>query len=116
MQIVDQCRLYPARCAVFPQLGGTHPLGYVDTFQDTPSGERVYVSVYALGVLAESVGYVRAGDESAVLAENRSLAERVGVLERELAEASESLGAVRVLKQAGFAQANPPGRPRKAAA
>lgn len=116
MQLVDQCRLYPARCAVFPQLGGTHPLGYVDTFQNTPSGERVYVSLYALGVLAEAVGYRRSGDESAVLAENKALTARVKSLEDQLERAEASVAAVQVLKQSGFAQAKPPGRPRKVAA
>lgn len=116
MQLVDQCRLYPARCAVFPHLGGTHPLGYVDTFQNTPSGERVYVSLYALGILAEAVGYRRSGDESAVLAENKMLAARVAELEMSLARAQDAVAAVQVLKQAGFAQAKPPGRPRKVAA
>lgn len=116
MQLTDQCRLYPARCSVLPHLGGNHASGYLDTFQNTPSGERVYVSLYAVGVMAEMVGYVRAGDESAVLADNKSLTARVAELEAELAAARESLDAVRVLKQAGFAQANPVGRPKKVAA
>lgn len=116
MQLTDQCRLYPARCSVFPHLGGSHAAGYIDTFQNTPSGERVYVSLYAVGVMAEAVGYVRAGDESAVLGENRTLRARVAELEAELAAVSESLGAVQVLKQAGFTQSRPPGRPRKVAA
>lgn len=66
-QWVDHARLYPARCAVLPQLGGNDPRGYIDTGTTTMSGERVYVSVVAAELMAEGIGFVRPGDARVAL-------------------------------------------------
>lgn len=116
MQRVQECRYFPGRCAVFPQLGGVHPLGYFDTGNRTMAGDHVYVSAYAVQIMAEALGYKRAGDETGMRAENTRLTGRVAELEASLAEAERTVEAVRVLKQAGFSQANPVGRPKKVAA
>lgn len=116
MQWVSACQHFPGRCAALPQLGGTHPLGYFDTGNRTLSGDHLYVSVVAVQMMAEAMGYKRAGDESGMAAQVSRLSGRVGQLESSLAEAQRTVEAVRVLKQAGFAQANPVGRPKKVAA
>lgn len=113
---VDQARLYPARCSVLPQVGAAHQLGYIDTGQDTPSGERVYISIAAVNLIADACGFQRPGDVHPREAELKRLRARVSELEAELARKSEALDAVYVLKRDGFGTSRKPGRPPKAVA
>lgn len=116
MRWVQTARLYPQKCAVWPHVGATHPAGYIDTHQTTPSGERIYLSMVAMHHIAAGLGFVRPGDESKLFAENKRLAERVGELEREIAAQGEELAAVHVLKRGGFAAAAKTGPKAKAVA
>lgn len=116
MRWVQSARLYPQKCAVWPHVGATHPAGYIDTGQTTPSGERVYVSMVAAGAMAEGLGFVRPGDESKLAAENKRLTGRVAELEGELAAQGEELAAVHVLKRGGFASSAKTGPKARAVA
>jgi hypothetical protein len=100
MRWVEACRLYPARCSVLPQLGGNHPAGYVDTGQDTLSGERVYVSRVAVDMMAASLGYRRPGDETATRGENERLKARVAELEQQAGENARVVEAAQTLRLA----------------
>jgi hypothetical protein len=116
MRWVQSARLYPQKCAVWPHVGATHPAGYIDTHQTTPSGERIYVSVAAASAIAEGLGFVRPGDESSLHADNKRLADRVAGLELELAARGEELAAVHVLRRGGFASSAKTGPKQKAVA
>lgn len=100
MMWVQTARLYPQRCAVWPHVGATHVAGYVDTHQTTTSGERIYISMAALNAMAEGAGFVRAGDESASLAEAKRLRERVAELEEALEDGARVVDAARTLLDA----------------
>jgi len=100
MRWVDACRIYPARCAVLPQLGGTHRDGYFDSLTTTSSGERVYVSVVAARMMAEALGYKRPGDESAAVAERDRLRVRVAELEAQREEQQRIVDAAQTLLEA----------------
>lgn len=116
MRWVQSARLYPQKCAVWPHVGATHPAGYIDTSQTTPSGERIYVSYVAACAIAEGLGFVRSGDESGLRAENTRLAARVAELEGRVAAQGEELAAVHVLRRGGFATSAKSGPKAKAVA
>jgi hypothetical protein len=110
---VQSPTMFPGVCAILPQAGARHPHGYIDTGRTHPhTGERFYVSMLALSMMAEAVGYRRssAGPDAKRVA---GLEARVAELEAEVAERDEQLAAVHTLKQAGYAPAKRVGRPPK---
>lgn len=113
IRLVDQCRLYPGRCAVLPQVGGAHPLGYLDSGQTTPAGERVYVSVLAATEMARLLGFAPAGGERLGERVIERLGGRIAELEQQVAERDEQLAAIGTLK---LAAERKPAPKRKAAA
>lgn len=108
----------PMHCAVVPTIGQVSGHRFIDTGYDmyvnsvnTPN--RIYVSEPAAGEMARMFGWTSPGD-------TKALRECVEALEAEIAaaqaardDAVRQLAAVRVLKQGGYVQANPPGRPKK---
>lgn len=116
MRWVPAAVVRPHRCALIPFVGSHHPRGFFDYGTEMQAFDgHVYVSVVAAEQMARHLGWVAPGD---VVNANRRVADLEARLERAHAEAEtlrEQLGAVRVLKNAGFAQSNPPGRPKKKA-
>lgn len=107
--------MFPGVCAILPQAGARHPAGYIDTGRTHPgSGERVYISVLALVMMAEAFGYRRgpAPDRKRI----EVLEARVAELEAEVKDRDVQLEAVHVLKRGGFGTSAKPGRPPKAKA
>lgn len=118
MRWVQHAVSRPMRCAVVPFIGNSNAKkGFIDTGQDLHGWDpHVYVSVEAVEEMARFIGWQPAHVQQGIKAQ---LAERDAELESlraQVSELNEQLGAVQVLKNAGFAQAKPPGRPRKVAA
>jgi hypothetical protein len=113
---VQRCDLYPARCAILPQLGGSHPAGYIDTGVDRHTGERVYISIIALDHMAVQCGYRRGPTvlPPTVRELEQMRAELAGARE-DVATLQARLDAIHTLKLGGAVEAAKPGRPRKAA-
>lgn len=111
MWLVQSPTMFPGVCSILPQAGARHPHGYIDTGRTHPqTGERFYVSVLALSMMAEALGYRRSSappDAKRV----EALEARVSELEAEVAERDEQLAAVHTLKQAGYAPSKRVGRP-----
>jgi hypothetical protein len=118
VRLVQHAALPPHRCAVVPFIGNSSAKrGFVDTGMDLPGRDpHVYVSVDAVEQMARMVGW----QPAFVLDDfRRQIADLKGELEALkaiVAQRDEQLDAVKVLKNAGFAQQGVPGRPRKAAA
>ncbi len=72
--------------------------------------QRVYVSVRAVRLLAENIGFADPSELRVELAEAVERAER---LEAELDEANRALDAVDVMESAGFTKRRKTGRPPK---
>lgn len=108
IRLVDQCRLYPMRCSVYPTLGAAHSLGYLDTGQTTPAGERVYVSLLAVAEMARMIGFQPVGSGRLHEGVIGRLRDRIAELETQVAERDEQLAAVGTLKLGGAAPARKP--------
>lgn len=111
MRWVDHPRLFPGRCAVMPQVPANHPDGFIDTGNRLQSGDHVYVSVVAARIMAEALGYKRAGDTAGQAAEITRLKGQLDQAQAKIEEQDEQLEAVHVLKRGGFATSKKPGRP-----
>lgn len=116
MRWVPHAAIRPHRCAAIPFIGNSNTRGgFIDTGQDLPGWDpHVYVSVEAVKEMARMIGWAPADTGQRQRLEN--LRGQLAEAEAETALLREQLAAVRVLKNSGFAQANPPGRPRKVAA
>lgn len=118
MRWVAHAALRPHVCAAIPFIGNSNAKkGFIDTGCDLPGWDpHVYISVEAVEEMARMIGWqpnhVQQGHKNAVAELERRLEES----RAENARLVEQLDAVKVLKNGGFAQANPPGRPRKVAA
>lgn len=118
MRLVPHAALRPHRCAAIPFVGNASSRkGFFDTGHDLPGWDpHVYISVEAVEQMAHRIGWVPAHVNQE---DRRKLAARdseIEALRNELADARHKLGAVEVLKQAGFQQQKKPGRPAKATA
>src|SRR5688572_7161375 len=103
----------PHYCAVFPQLGMTHPKGYVDTGVDLngPGGDRVYLSVEALEQLAQGMGWAPPAQVAVLNGERDRLKATVKGLEDRVAAAEEFRQAAEyTLGQFGAKVTRKPGR------
>jgi hypothetical protein len=103
---------------VIPFVGNSNAKkGFIDTGTDLSGWDpHVYVSVEAVEEMARMIGWQPAHVQ-------QGTKERAAVVQADLESAraevealTEQLAAVRVLKNSGFAQANPPGRPKKVTA
>lgn len=119
MRWVAHAASQPHRCAAIPFIGNSNAKhGFIDTGQILHGWDPyVYVSVEAVEEMARMIGWqpghVQQGHKQTVADLQRKL--EAAAAENE--QLGEQLAAVKVLKNAGFAQANPPGRPpRKVAA
>lgn len=118
MRWVPQAAMRPHRCAVIPFIGNSSAKkGFIDTGSDLPGWDpHVYVSVEAVEEMARMIGWqpahVHSGHKDR-LAEKDAMIES---LKGEVASRDVQLEAVQVLKNAGFSQTRPPGRPKKVAA
>lgn len=118
MRWVPHAALRPHTCAAIPFIGNSNAKkGFIDTGRDLPGWDpHVYISVEAVEEMARMVGWqpnhVQQGHQQAVAALKVQLEDA----HAENARLAEQLDAVKVLKNGGFAQANPPGRPKKVAA
>lgn len=117
MRLVASCPVKPGRCAVLPQLGGTHRDGYVDSGSEMLGGgdgshdQRVYVSVVAVRQLAGLIGWADPSGLQEELATARADLEQALA---DLARATAHLDAIDVLESEGFQRRRRPGRPKKA--
>lgn len=116
IRLVDQCRLYPSHCTVFPQIGPAHPLGYFDSGQTSAAGERGYVSVLAAAEMARLLGFQPVGNGRLHEGVIDRLRARIVELEAQLSERDAQITAVHTLKLAGATEGRKPGRPAKVAA
>jgi hypothetical protein len=118
MRWVPHAALRPHHCAAIPFVGNSNAKGgFIDTGVDLPGWDpHVYVSVDAVQEMARMIGWQPSHVQQGV---RDRLAEKDAEIEQLrscVAERDQQLEAVQVLKNAGFSQAKPPGRPRKAAA
>lgn len=111
---VAQPALFPARCAVLPSIGSRHPAGYIDTGSTSAAGERVYISVVALGRMAEGIGY-RKGEpvQPPSVREVETLRAELKGAREDVETLQARLDAIHTLKLHGATEAAKPGRPRK---
>lgn len=118
MRWVQHAAIRPHRCAVVPFVGNaTAKKGFIDTGVDLPGWDpHVYVSVEAVEEMARMIGWQPQHVQAGV---RERLAEKdaeIETLRADVADRDVQLEAVQVLKNAGFSQTRPPGRPRKAVA
>jgi hypothetical protein len=99
----------PHRCLFMPSVNGADGEGYVEG--DEVDGLRAYISVEAVKQIALQMGWAPAAKASDGRLER--LRGRIKDLEAENEDLVTRLEAVQVLKNAGFEQTRPPGRPRK---
>jgi hypothetical protein len=118
MRWVAHAAMRPHTCAAVPFVGNSNAKrGFIDTGRDLPGWDpHVYISFEAFQEMARIFEYQPGHAVTAVKAQVARKQERIAELEAELEEMRGQLDAVKVLKNAGFSQSNPPGRPRKVAA
>jgi hypothetical protein len=114
VRYVPHAAIRPHRCAVIPFIGNHNSRGFIDTGMDLPGWDpHVYVSVEAVEQMAGMIGWQPAHVSQQGSATIKSRDARIAELEAERDALTEQLGAVQVLKQAGYVQAKRPGKPRK---
>lgn len=114
MRWVQQASIRPHRCSVIPFVGNTNAVkGFFDTGVDARELDRVYVSVQAVEEMARRIGWTPAHESRSLQGDLDAERERTAELEAELESVREQLGAVQVLKAAGYSAARKPGRPPK---
>lgn len=118
MRWVQHAAMRPHHCAAIPFVGNSNARkGFIDTGIDLPGWDpHVYVSVDAVEQMARMVGWQPAHVQQGVRDRMAGKDQEIEQLTARVTELEEQLQAVQVLKNAGFAQAKPPGRPRKAVA
>lgn len=118
MRWVQHAAIRPHRCGVIPFVGNaTAKQGFIDTGVDLPGWDpHVYVSVEAVQEMARMIGWQPAHIQAGQKECTADLQVKLEQANTDLQIVREQLAAVKILKNGGFAQANPPGRPRKVAA
>lgn len=118
MRWVQHAVSRPMRCAVVPFIGNSNAKkGFIDTGQDLHGWDpHVYVSIEAVEEMARFIGWQPAHVQAGAKEQVSQLKTKLQASEDECERLEQQLAAVQVLKNNGFAQAKPPGRPRKAAA
>lgn len=117
MRWVPHAAQRPHKCAVIPFKGNHNAgKGFIDTGQILSGWDpHVYVSVDAVEQMARMVGWVPGHVAQSQGKQAEELRDEIAQLRAELDQALEQLDAVQVLKNAGFQQARPVGRPKKKA-
>jgi hypothetical protein len=118
MRWVAHAALTPHRCAAIPFIGNSNAKkGFIDTGSDLAGWDpHVYVSVEAVEEMARMVGWQPSHVQAGHKERAAEMQTKLDAANAEIERLEEQLAAVKVLKNGGFAQANPPGRPRKVAA
>lgn len=118
MRWVAHAAMRPHRCAAVPFIGNSNAKkGFIDTGTDLAGWDpHVYVSVEAVEEMARMIGWQPAHVQQVNAAKASDVRAELEAAKAEADVLREQLAAVRVLKQTGFVQANPPGRPKKVAA
>jgi hypothetical protein len=117
MRHVDRALTTPSRCAVLPQIGIEHPLGYIDTGSELGHGDQwdqhVYVSIVALREMCKLMGWPlpEEADEMRTRLEQLEAVLDDTIAERDALKAK--FGAIDMLASEGFRARNKPGRPPK---
>lgn len=113
--------LPPQRCAVVPTIGPVSQHRFIDTGQDlyansvnTP--QRIYISEPAVGEMARMLGWTAPAEAHATASRVEALVAELEQARAERDALERQLAAVQVLKNGGFQQTRPPGRPKKAVA
>jgi hypothetical protein len=113
MRLVDSAPIRPGRCAVLPQIAGTHPQGFIDTGSEMPGFDNhVYVSVVAVEQMARLLGWPSPAEQHDLAEAKRSLEAELTRVREELAEADRVLQAIDTLESRDFRARRKPGRPR----
>lgn len=113
MRVVDRPRARPMRCAATPFLGQTSPGRWVDTGSELPGFDNhVYLHERSVAEAAKLLGFPDRGEFVQACRDRDRAEARVAELEALLAEREQTLAAVQVLKNTGFQQTRPPGRPK----
>ena len=101
------------RCAATPFLGQTSPGRWVDTGSELPGFDNhVYLHETSVYEAARLLGFPERGEYKQACQDRDRAQARIAELEAQVAEQARALGAVQVLKNTGFAQTRPPGRPK----
>lgn len=119
---VQVAAIRPHRCALNPMIGNHNSQkGFLDFGTDLGAlgnhpGDHVYVSVLMAEQAAEVLGWSSPADAAALKQQTERDRMRIDELETQLTDTRAQLGAVQVLKSAGYTTARKPGRPPKAKA
>jgi hypothetical protein len=117
VRYVQHAALRPHHCAVIPFIGNTNGRGFIDTGIDLPGWDpHVYVSVEAVEEMAREIGWQPAHISAQAATRAGEKDARIAELEAEVADKTERLEAVQVLRSAGYTSARKPGRKSKAVA
>src|SRR6476619_4281556 len=113
MRLVDRPFARPMRCAATPFLGQTSPGRWVDTGSELPGFDNhVYLHERSVYEAARLLGFPERSEYRQACLERDQAQARVRELEALVVEQQRALDAVQVLKNTGFAQTRPPGRPK----
>ena len=113
MRLVDRPYARPMHCAATPFLGQLSPGRWVDTGSELPGFDNhVYLHERSVYEAARLLGFPERGEYRQACQDRDKALARVAELERQVAEQAQALEAVQVLKNTGFQQTRPPGRPK----
>jgi hypothetical protein len=114
MRFVDKAPGRPGVCAVFPQFGGQHDRGYLQTGTVLPGWDpEIVISVQAVEEMVRQLGWPTVQDHADAVAELERALARVEHLEADLEEANRTLTAIDVIESKDFRARKKAGRPRK---
>lgn len=120
MRFVESATQRPHTCIFYPQLGGNHPEGFIESNSLIDDYFTPYVSLVALRELAEKIpqaGLCRRDDLTLAQAENEALKRELEDVRAQMAEYDKELDAIHTLRARGYSAQKKPGRkPTKAAA
>jgi hypothetical protein len=113
LRFVESAPVYPSRCVVLPQLGGSHPAGYFDTgseIMSSPKDSHVYVSIAAVELMAQKHGWHSPETVSGIEAQLEAYKHRCAALEDEVQTLNKEFEAIDLLESAGYTSRKKPGR------
>lgn len=114
MRFVQRAEIRPGRCAVLPQIGGDHPLGFFDCGEMPGFDNRVFVSVVAAEEMARKLGWTPPVERQELEARVAALEGEVDRLGEEVREADRFAEAAEyTLGKFGEKVRRKPGRPKK---
>jgi len=111
LRIVRSAEIRPQKCVFYPQIGNTHPKGYIDTGMDMLGVDpHAYISIQAVEDIARELKYLTPADHEALSRQLVEANEKIMALEQELNEASNVLDAIDAIESVGFRARKKPGR------